>query len=733
MRKAYKLWYENSAERWVDGLPVGNGRVAAMVINNDTKDRLALNHEELWRGNNRTRCAEENAEYLPLVRKMLKKEKWFEATVLTNLFFGGVGGQSGIDSRVDSYQPAGDLFIEYPKECVLKKRCLNIANALHTAERDLLGSKIITSVFVDCDNGGIMIKIEADEPVSYGISLSRVEDAGCETAHYAEGSSLVFKGKFNTGIEYEVLCTILTDATVSKSHLGLCVSDAKELVLRLNIAVGDKAVDINKEFDECLKIHKEKFSDIFYRYRFSISEGIADIPTDKLINEARDGKISNYLEELYIAYSRYLLISSAIAGKLPANLQGKWNESINPPWRCDYHLNINLQMNYWMAEMCNLSELTAPLFNYIERLAVSGRESAKALYGVDGVWMPLQTDIWARATPESYGYAALVGVASWLALHFWQHYIYSGDIEFLKDRVYPLFKYVAAFYEGYLEADENGVLQIMPSQSPENSFYNVGMFTESCAIGISSAFDVELAYEAFRYAISASEILGVDEEDRRRWSDIQSKLPNLGCDSNKRLLEWDREMIENDPGHRHMSPMYGIYPSDMFSDEKFIQQREWAENLLNHRFNHGKDMPSDCRITGWSMVWMSCLYARLGNREKFYECFSPLLLKTSETLLDLLRDFGIFQIDANLGAAAAACEAVVSCEGECVTLLKGLPEKWKDGSARGVKVPGGHELELSWKDGKVTDLSVLFGYSEKINVVGLGEFSGKCGEQIKIL
>ncbi len=444
----------------------------------------------------------------------------------------------------------------------------------------------------------------------------------------------------------------------------------------------------------------------------------------------RAGADANYLSELYFHYGRYLLISSSVCGKLPANLQGKWNELIAPPWDSDYHFDINLEMNYWMAEPCGMTACAEALFQYIEKFYESGAKAAKELYGCRGIWLPIQGDAWAKATPEAYGWAVWIGAAAWIAQHFWMHYIYNGDREFLQTRAYPYFVKVAEFYEDYLQEDAQGVLQIMPSQSPENRFAGTGYFPVS--IGISSSMDVQLAYDALGYAFQSAEILQVDAEKAAIWRDMQSRLPVFQVGTDGRLLEWEVEREEVEPRHRHLSHLYGLYPSDIFMEGKYKEQYDGAIKSLYSRLQQGGGQ------TGWSRAWVACLMARIGDKAGFYEHFRALLTEfVTDSLLNLHPPY-VFQIEGNFGGVAAVIEAVVSCCKGKVYLLRGLPEQWNEGSLSGLKTPGGHVLHMEWKDGNLTSLQITVGFSGEIcfgetKAMPEKTYRGRPGENIIII
>lgn len=722
--------YNTPSEIWMEGLPIGNGRIAAMVCGSETTDRLVLNHEWLWRGVTKDRTIEDNSEYLPLVRKFLKEKDYHKATVLTNLFFGGIGGSSGIKNRIDNYQVAGEIAFKIYDFKKYIHRNLDISAGIANVKRETTNAVINSKFMANCHSNLLVASWNSENKNEFSgeLSFSRPDDDKAVYEYIVAEKMLVFNCKFKGGIDYSVAIHIDSDGTLTVKNNSIFISDATYLNTLTNIStsVSDDAYDVDfSSMKEAEDKHVVKFSEMMNRVELNLEKDdeLDNLTTDERISRLKNGEMDNGISELYFDFGRYLMVSSSICGQLPANLQGKWNDRIAPPWGSDYHLNINLQMNYWMAEMCDLPECALALVNYIERMAKSGKESAKKLYGCRGVWMPLSTDAWAAATPEAYGYGAWIGAAPWLAQHVWWHYIYSGDVKFLEEHAYPLFKSVAEFYEDYLYEDDEGVMQIAPSQSPENNFAGAGSIPVSACI--SSAMDVQLAYDALGYAILSSCILNKDDVQRKIWEKLRSKLPEFKIGTDGRLMEWNEEFPENEPGHRHLSHLYGLYPSDIFTSERNPEQYEAAIKSLDYRLAH------DGGYTGWSRAWTACMYARIGDKAKFYEHFVS-LIKTfaTSTMLDL-HPPGIFQIDGNFGAVAAVVESIVSCTDGKVHLLKGLPEEWKNGSLKGIKVPGGHKLNVSWNNGNVRELNIVFGYTEKITLVVNGkiyEFCGMTGE-----
>lgn len=718
-----RLWYQRAAQSWMEGLPIGNGRLAAMAVQEERRDRFALNHERLWRGVTKDRTTEDVSSHLAEVRALLDAGDFLKATEVTNLYFAGDGGISGKSGRVDAYQPAGDLIFEWGEGYELEERSLCLNDGTVRGRRTNGNGVIVSEAAADCNDGALLFLAKGELPFDVTLALDRISDPAAEISRGIEGCVLWLKGSFFKGISFSVRALVDTDGETKESGGKLQILGASFVQVILDIGVEEETANLAYDFEPRLRGHQEKFREYMGRFTFCLEAEEINLPTDARIKRVKEGAADVGLQELYVHFGRYLLLSSSICGRLPANLQGKWNEELNPPWDSDYHFDINLEMNYWQAEPCGMGECVDALIALVENFYESGEKAAMDLYGCRGLYLPIQTDAWGRSTPESYGWAAWIGAAGWIGWHFWQHYRYSGDLKFLKDHGYPYFKKVALFYEDYLVEDENGMLKIYPSQSPENRFAGTGKFPVS--IGISSAMDVELAYDSFTYAAESARILG-ETEEAEHWMALREKLPPFRIGSDGRLLEWEKEREEVEPGHRHLSHLYGLYPSFIFTKKEYEEQKEAAIRSLYGRLSAGGGH------TGWSRTWVACLMARIGDKDGFYEHFNALVKDfTTSSLLDLCGD--VFQIDGNLGAVAAAVEAVVSVGAQEVKLLNGLSKEWNSGSMTGVCLPGGHKLSLSWKDGKLTELEVTFGFEEEVRIEGFGVLKGRCGETRKVL
>ena len=720
-----KLFYTKPPESWLEGLPIGNGRLAAMLWGDERRDILDLNHEWLWRGVNRFRKPEPAAEHLETVRGFLRAGDYTRATLAANLFFAGGGGLLP-NSRVDPYQTAGMLTFELAGASRFISRGLDIENAVASVvrgtfvSRETNGAAVTAECFADCGDGVIWVRWGAEGRFSGALELSRVEDGEAEYRFSVTEDRLRFDCSFNGGISFSVAAVIDTDGTRTVRGGVLEVADASYILCAVNIAtsVSDLEEELGRygvsfaEYGRIRERHTARFAGLMNAVGFSLGDDGAEdggMTTGERLTRFKGGAEDNGMAVLYFNYGRYLMASSSVCAELPANLQGKWNNMTAPPWDCDYHFDINLQMNYWMAEPCGMTECAGALLKYLERFIVSGREAAEKLYGCRGIYIPLMSDAWAGATPESFGWAAWIGAAPWFCRHFWDRYRYSGDVEYLRGKGYWFIKAVAEFYEDYLAEDGDGIYQILPSQSPESAFDEAGKFMP-VGICVSSAMDVQLCYDTLTFAAEAAGILGVDADRAEKWRLIRSKLPEFKTGADGRLLEWGCELTESEPGHRHLSHLYGVFPSELFTEETRKPQYGAARKSLEHRLAAGGGH------TGWSRAWVACLQARFADREGFYEHYSALIRDfTTVTLLDL-HPPGIFQIDGNLGGVAAVIEAIISYTDGKVHLLRALPKEWPSGELRGIKVPGGHTVSCAWRDGALIELDVKMGFEDRLIV-----------------
>ena len=710
-----KLWYNKPASEWLEGLPIGTGRLAAMVMGTHKRERVALNHEWLWRGINRFRDNEKRAHLLKNVRSLLLAGNYEEGTKAANDAFAGDGGVSGKPNRIDSYQPAGDLYFEIDHPFVFDyKRQLDLDTAsISVSYKSLKAASFSREYIAHLKEDLILTRIYADgRPFNCSIWLDRVTDPDCSLKFDLSESALIMDGAFSDGISFRINAEIIAKGGSTKIlDRKLIIYGTEELIIAVNIGTSANGKPPEEECRKKLSCHdweilkKKHIQEHSENYAamnlfLPFEKEQENLPTDERMRLLKEGQPDPALVLLYFNYGRYLLCASSANGELPANLQGKWNEDINPPWECDYHFDINLQMNYWIAEPAGMHKYADALLKYIERFIPHGKKAASDIYGCDGIWLPLQADAWGCSTPEAYGWAVWIGAAAWAAQHMWWHYEYGQDKKFLKERCYPFLKEVATFYESYLEEDNEGFLQIVPSQSPENRFMESGgKFPVSLCV--SSAMDIELAIDILSHSVKASEILGIDEEKRQCWKTILAKLPPLKIGSKGQLLEWNQEFEECEPGHRHLSHLFGLYPGEEIIPEDSPALFTAALKSLQLRLdNFGGH-------TGWSRAWTACLLARAGNGDVALEHIEHLISDfASGTLLDL-HPPRIFQIDGNLGGAAAILEMLLQSYNEILHFLPALPAKWPEGKVSGLRARGGFTVDMKWKSGRITEIGII--------------------------
>jgi len=705
VRSNMKLWYQSATEDWKQGLPIGTGRLAAMILGEPGSERLALNHEWLWRGKGRNREPAKSAHLLDDIRTLILSGDYEEGNIAANDAFGGGGGRKRqeMPGRVDPYQPAGDLRITTDVGDVTGyTRELDLERALVTVAYEADGTSFTYEYLAHIDHDLLFAHIHTSRPVDLGIHLTRVDDPGCFLSFQSLYDTVVMDGQFEEGIGFRTEARLLsTDGSTQFADDRIQLNGMTEAVLAINIGTSAKGYGAAEEcnrypspgasWDDIRQAHVATTRKILGGLTIEVRGVENDLPTDERLRAMREGLPDPGLPLLYFLYGRYLLTASSATGELPANLQGKWNDRIDPPWECDYHHDINLQMNYWPAETGNLVYATEALFKHIERFVPHGRKAARDLYGCRGVWFPIQTDCWGRSTPESWGWAVWIGAAAWLAQHMWWHYEFGLDTEFLRMRAYPFFKEVAAFYESYLVEDENGILQAVPSQSPENRFK--GAENVPTSLCVSATMDVQLAQNAMNYALHAAEILDVDSEKQVEWKSMLDKLPPLRIGKRGQLQEWNEDFEESEPAHRHVSHLIGLYPGDALDPERTPALWQAARRSLELRLQSGGGH------TGWSRSWVACLFARLCDRQLAWEHLCHLITDfATDTLLDL-HPPQIFQIDGNLGGTAAVLEMLLqSYHGE-LHLLPALPPAWPSGRVTGLRARGGISVGMTWETG----------------------------------